>query len=89
MHYSSMGKMRLPFIDIGITVINLNMGKNKPQCYAVSKGSIMSNGLSFGIFTKWVDCSQHVTGSYPSPYQSSRFRQRALCLINGSQNMLL
>jgi hypothetical protein len=30
------------------------MGKNKPQYYAVSKGSIMSNGLSFGLFMKWL-----------------------------------
>ena len=37
------------FSLMSITVINLNMGKNKPQYYAVSKGSIMSNGLSFGI----------------------------------------
>jgi hypothetical protein len=48
------------------------MGKNKPQDYAVSKGSIMSNGLSFGIFTKWADCSQHVTGFRGAIYQGGK-----------------
>jgi hypothetical protein len=57
------------------------MGKNKPQYYAVTKGSIMSNGLSFGILTKWADCSQHVTGFRGAIYQGCKTLEIAKNII--------
>ena len=41
----------------------------------------MSNGLSFGIFTKWADCSQHVTGFRCAIYKGCKTLEIAKNII--------